>query len=51
MPAISWLYGIAIRMYFLDNPLPVFWRARPRSKLVPLLVAGGRFPGDKGNAA
>ncbi|HEY7997717.1 MAG TPA: hypothetical protein VIE87_02705 [Pseudolabrys sp.] len=38
MPAISWLYGIAIRMYFLDNPLPVFWRARPRSKLVPLLA-------------
>ena len=42
MPTISWSYGIAIRMYFLDNPLPVFWRARLRSKLVPLFAGRGR---------
>jgi hypothetical protein len=24
MPTISWFYGIAIRMYFLDHPPPHF---------------------------
>jgi hypothetical protein len=34
MPTISWFYGIAIRMYFLDHPPPHFELPATAARLV-----------------
>jgi hypothetical protein len=48
MPTISWFYGIAIRMYFLDHPPPhfqdVYGEPEANVSIETGDVIAGRFP-------
>lgn len=50
MPTISWFYGIAIRMYFLDYPPPHFQAVYGEYEANVAIATGevieGRLPGS-----
>jgi hypothetical protein len=44
VPTISWFYGIAIRMYFLDHPPPHFEAVYNEHEANVSIEAGGHLP-------